>query len=54
MRVHPLGPAVLIVAALASYPAGVDVRYIFTHRSDDPDRVEPDGILATVGVKFLF
>ncbi len=43
---HGLPPAVFTT---------FDVRYLYTHKSeDDPRKVEPDGILATVGVKARF
>ncbi len=33
----------------------IDVRYLFTREErDDPQRIEPDGILATIGLKFRF
>jgi hypothetical protein len=30
------------------------VRYVFTQESEASDPIEPDGLLFTVGVKFLF
>ncbi len=33
----------------------IDVRYLFTREEhDNPQRIEPDGILATIGLKFRF